>query len=61
MAKAEAVKGFDKTKVQVLGHIVVPSLSLKGLKIGDELFLRYESEITSKEQIENETSYKLKM
>jgi hypothetical protein len=58
MAKAEKTvapsTGFDKSAVKVLGHVVVPSLSLKGMAVGDELYLRYESEITSKEQTESE-------
>jgi hypothetical protein len=55
MARAQVTtSGFDKSNVKVLGHVVVPSLSLKGVKSGDELYLRYESEIISKEQTESE-------
>jgi hypothetical protein len=45
---------FDKSAVEVLGHVVIPSLSIKGVKVGEELYLRYDSEITSKPQMEEE-------
>jgi hypothetical protein len=53
-APANNKPSFDKNAVKVLGHVVIPSMTVKGLKQGDELYLRYESEITSKEQTETE-------
>ena len=51
---AKPVSGFDRSKVKVLGHIVVPSLSIKGVKTGDTMFVKFLSEIQSKEQTETE-------
>jgi hypothetical protein len=54
MAKAEKAvsDAFDKTKVKKIADVVVPSLSIQGVKTGDTKYFRYESELSSKPQLE---------
>jgi hypothetical protein len=51
MAKAPATKAaFNPDSIKEIGHVSIPSLSVKKVKTGDSLYLRYDSEITSKHQ-----------
>jgi len=45
---------FDPKNIQVVGHIVLPSLSLKGVKTGDTKYFKFLSEIASKDQVEED-------
>ncbi len=55
VSKSNEVAQFDASKFTIARRLVVPSISIKGLKEGDAIYFRAEGEIELKDQIDEKT------